>query len=865
MEDASLDFRLIFYQTPALLLLLSPDEPFAILDASDAYLAATLTRREDLIGRTMLEAFPPNPADPSSPRGLEDVRDSLRRVAQTRQPDELPVHKYDIRRPADEGGQFEERFWSPANWPILDGSGKLVCLLHKVRDATEQVLAERGRKEAEHGLEQAEMRYRSLVEHVPAITFTASVSEPLQLLFVSPQVHWLGISADHWRGDPECYWQRLHPDDVAAARQAWEAFRRDDGKYDSEYRFVRDDGAVLWLRAQASRVANHSGAGFVQGIITDITAYKRIEGELRAHRDRLEEMVRQRTEALEVVNRRLADDVRRRQRAERALFTEKQRAQFTLASICDAVVTVDGDGRVDYLNPAAEAVLGKKSIDIVGRSLVDFLPLLPMSSGSTGSDLVDILAIGGIGHEDVHFFRSEDDERILELSSTALYDSTDMPTGAVIVFRDVTEERRRLHRLAHRARHDSLTGLPNRLEFERRLSNALESCSGHGASHALMFIDLDGFKRVNDTGGHAAGDEMLRQLAKALGTHLRERDTLARVGGDEFACLLEHCGPDNGMDAARALLAAVRKFSLVWEGQTFSVGASIGLVPLQGGGLTVEDVMQAADAACYSVKAAGRNDVCVRAPRKGLQLPEPDGWAERLAQALADNLFELVCQPIQALSGDPGHACEVLLRLRKDGEVTPAAAFMPSAERHGIAAEIDRWVVRQTISTLARAGDNDGRAYFINLSSATLEEGSMGEFLEDQLLEFKLDAGRIGFDIPESALMQHFRDAAQFIAMAKSLGCRIALDEFATALPAAPALKALHPDLVKISGRLVEHLGEDDMARAMVDAANRIGHAMGGATVAKFPANEDAMAVMRGLGIDHVQGNLVGAPQPLPA
>ena len=729
------DFSLLFHQAPVLWLVLLPDARFTIVEATDAYLRATLRGREQIIGRGLFDVFPDNPADVAA-SGVKNLHASLRQVVVTKSVHAMAIQKYDVQRMIEEDDGFDERYWSPINWPVLDASDKLVYIIHEVGDVTTQVLAERSRH---------------------------------------------------------------------------------------------------------------------------------VEAELRAHRDRLEELAAERTQALQLANQRLAEDIRHRQRIERALFSEKQRVEITLRSIADAVITIDADGYVEYLNPAAESLLGKAQPRARGRPLVEILPLTPVTPEKR-VNFLEQMAIGEVGHGDYRLPQPDGHELILALSSTTIRDSNDLPAGAVIVLRDVTEERLRTERLSYRVHHDALTDLPNRAELEKRLEYAIESTRTHGAQHVLLFIDLDDFKRVNDTAGHAAGDELLRQLSRIMVAHIRHRDTLARMGGDEFACLLEHCNPKQGVDIAWSLLKAIREFSLLWEGQSFMVGASIGAVPIEGGKINISEAMQTADAACYAVKAAGRNNVRFLRPGAGALAPATDGWPSRLVAALTEGRFELAIQPIEKMADAHIHAYEVLLRLQEDRQTISAAAFMPAAERHQLASDIDRWVARHTFALLASQAAPDAGTeptYFINVSSATLTEGKLIELIQEQLQAYSMAPQRIGFEIPEIVLMQHFREAREFAQMVKSFGCRLALDDFANALPVAQHLKTIGIDLLKISAHLVGHASEDAVSRAMIDAINRVSHAIGAATVAKGPESQDDIETVRALGIDYIQGNLISAPQPL--
>jgi diguanylate cyclase (GGDEF)-like protein/PAS domain S-box-containing protein len=865
MMDAQIsapEYVRLFHGIPALLLALSPNASFTIIDATDAYLDATRTKRTDIIGYGLFEVFPYNPTDPSA-ADARCLGASLGRVMATRQADAMPTQKYHIPRPPQEGGGFDERYWSPHNWPLFDDSGNLVCIIHKVKDVTEQVLADRAKLEAEEEQHRVELRYRSLVEHMPAIAFTVVAAPPYQPLFVSPQLRRLGLDPLVFQANPDIFWNYVHPSDIGGLRRAWEAFLDQRDSFDHEYRFIMDNGDVRWLRGQAV-IVHENNDGFIQAILTDVTERKRVELELRTHRDHLEELVAERTEALQLANHRLADDIHRRQQVERALFAEKQRIQITLRSIADAVVAIDANGLVEFLNPAAESLLGCSEAEAAGHPLIEALPLTPMAMGE--GSLLERLSTGAVSQGDYRLPRAGGDDMILALSSTALHGDNDLPAGAVIVFRDVTEERLRTASLTHRARHDPLTGLANRAEFERRLRYTLESMEKtQEAHHVLLFIDLDGFKLVNDNGGHAAGDEMLRQLSKSIAGQIRQRDTLARMGGDEFACLFEHCDLQQGLGIAQAISSAVRDFKLIWEGKIYSVGVSIGVVPLHKGGKpSVESVLQEADAACYEAKAAGHNAIRVRRPEAGPPAPQPEARVGLLRRALAEDFFTLAAQPIEHLASATVQGYEVLLRLQEQNEVIPAEAFMPSAERHKLAGDIDHWVIRHVLMALSErdaAGIDTSSVYYISLSPAALADGKLIDFIQEQLRAYPITAEHIGFDIPESVLLKHFREVREFTCLAKSLGCRVALDEFDEALPVAHSLKDLGLDLVKISARLTAQVGEDAVSCAMVDAMNRVVHAMGGSTVAKCPdTSETTLAKIRTLGIDLVQGNLVEKP-----
>jgi len=316
--------------------------------------------------------------------------------------------------------------------------------------------------------------------------------------------------------------------------------------------------------------------------------------------------------------------VRRSEEAEAELFAEHDRAQVTLEAIGDAVITTDERGRIDYLNPVAESLTGLPTTAVQGKPFEDAIRLAKEADRQAvvnpAAELfraAHAVKSGG----DTILRRSDGRELAVDVSAAPIRDRASRIVGAVLVLKDVTHERQSAVELAHQARHDSLTGLVNRREFEQRLSRALASASDLGREHAVLYLDLDRFKMVNDMCGHAAGDKLLRDISGVLENKLRERDTLARLGGDEFAVLLENCIPDDAARIAATLCQAVAAFEFLWEGRRFHPGISIGVVPIAGGRHSVPDVLSAADACCYKAKAAGRNRIHVQGAPAGDRAP----------------------------------------------------------------------------------------------------------------------------------------------------------------------------------------------------------------------------------------------------
>lgn len=721
------------------------------------------------------------------------------------------------------------------------------------------------RRRAEEELRAAEAKYRTLIEQLPAICYIANLQGPGRLLFVSPQARWLGIEPEQWIADQEWFWRRLHPEDLADVRAAWEASRGAPGiPFHCEYRFRTPDGREVWLRDQATLVDSDAPESCrMQGILFDITESKRVETELKRYQSDLERLVTERTLQLRQANRRLKKDIRRRRSAEQNLFAEKQRAEVTLRSIVDAVITTDAQGRVEYLNATAERLTGWAAEDARNKPLGDVFSLFVHESGQDNAiDPMLLMGSPTAAQTDYRLRRRDGGVLHITLSPAEIRGLDGEVAGSVVVAHDVTQQRRLTEQLSHQARHDALTGLANRSEFERRLAQALDSARNHGAGHVLWFIDLDGFKFVNDNGGHAAGDEMLRQLASLLAADLRTRDTVARLGGDEFACLLEHCDVEQGMALADQLREVVRRFNLFWGGKAYNVRASIGVVPLTPTSCHMADLLKAADSACYAAKAAGGD--CVRLYRYGA-VPQPspvtDVTLARIKGALKRECFELLQQPCARLSGggETDHF-ELLLQLRDTDGALPAASFLPLAARHRLTPEIDRWVIRHTIRCLASSGAED--RYFINLAPESISDEGLIEFIRRELERHGSQPHRLGFEVSEPTVLNHFTATARFARAIRTLGCGFTLDDFTNVLPTVEALRELKPDYLKLSGELVRGIETDHIARAVLDATNRLSHALSVATVAKWPETPAALSLLRELSFDYAQGRILGAPVP---
>ncbi|MDP1534248.1 MAG: EAL domain-containing protein, partial [Rubrivivax sp.] len=401
---------------------------------------------------------------------------------------------------------------------------------------------------------------------------------------------------------------------------------------------------------------------------------------------------------------------------------------------------------------------------------------------------------------------------------------------------------------------------------------ALETTE-HGHIHALLYVDLDQFKIINDTCGHVAGDELLRQVATLLKGPIRGADTLARLGGDEFGVLLLDCPQDQAQRIGERMLELVRDFRFIWQDKNFNIGASIGMVMLDHPGLTLADAMRQADMACYAAKDKGRNRIQLYLP-DDVELRQRHGemeWVNRINRALETDFFELHHQRIVALNGaHPLNCCEFLLRMRESGNprlILPGT-FIPAAERYGLMPAMDRWVVAHCLSHLSScrtaAPELDKGLAFINLSGATLNDEHFLAFVKAQLEQHGIPAASVCFEITETAAISNLNHALAFIDGVKTLGCRVALDDFGAGLSSFSYLKALHADYLKIDGGFVRGMLDDPMDESIVEAINNIGHVAGLTTIAEFVESDAIRARLVEIGVDYAQGYGIHRPEPLP-
>jgi diguanylate cyclase (GGDEF)-like protein/PAS domain S-box-containing protein len=562
---------------------------------------------------------------------------------------------------------------------------------------------------------------------------------------------------------------------------------------------------------------------------------------------------------------------RRTARIEADLIAEKLRAQLILHSIGDAIVTTDMLGNVTYLNKIAEDLSGWPRSEAekkpVGMVLEIFLP----DEEKSIFDSFSASQILGSQPEQKIVARLVARNRLesaIEYQISPIQDESGRAIGCVIVLHDVTRSVELSRRLSWAASHDALTGLINRTEFERRLEALLGDARQAQKEHALLYLDLDQFKVVNDTCGHQAGDELLRQLAGKLESMVRTTDTLARLGGDEFGVLLAGCPLPRAEHIADGLREAVTAFRFVWQDKIFDIGVSIGLVPINTDSDNSASLLSTVDAACYAAKEQGRNRVHVfEAGDEELMRRQGEmNWAQRVSQAIKDDRLLLYFQKIMPISAAAGrhHHFELLIRmLDENGKLVPPMAFIPAAERYNMMNVLDRWVVETSFRHLAACATLGDTVCAINLSGQSLGDEHMLDFILEQFGKSGVPPQHVCFEITETAAIANLRSALRLVSTLRAKGCQFSLDDFGSGMSSFGYLKQLQVDYLKIDGSFVRQIMTSQTDRAMVASINNIGHVMGIQTIAECVEDDDMLNAMREIGIDYVQGYHIHYPQPL--
>jgi diguanylate cyclase (GGDEF)-like protein/PAS domain S-box-containing protein len=588
----------------------------------------------------------------------------------------------------------------------------------------------------------------------------------------------------------------------------------------------------------------------------------------------------------------VAHDIDDLKRMHESLRAEKERAEVTLRAISNGVVTTDLDACIDSMNTAAERLTGWSQLEAFGLPLDEVLQLAEEPAADAAHPhhsparqppaqvLMSVPVLRCMREQQMvtsatpAVLRSRTgNSHSIEYAAAPLQLPGNRTGGAVLVLNDVTESRGLLNNLSYQASHDVLTGLVNRREFGTRLQRALDRTGHAGVSTgALLYMDLDQFKIVNDTCGHAAGDDLLRQLSVAYGAHVRERDTLARIGGDEFALIVEHCTVEEAMVVANKLLETTRNFRYICKNQVFRLGVSIGLTPLDGSMTTMEEALRQADHACYIAKESGRNRVFLQ-QGGGAEMSQRRNdmyWVKRLGDAFRNDELQLYYQPIHALGkgakGGGGLHYEILLRM-KDGASGPVGpnCFLPAAERYDIMQEVDRWVLDRSLAWLERHPEHVAQLELctINLSQRALADHAFQQYAVGRIRSMSMPPHKLCFEITETGAFANLQNTLSFVLALQQLGCCFALDDFGTGMASFAYLKQLPVNYVKIDGSFIQMMTSSTVDFEMVRFTNDISHIMGRQTIAEFVNDRETLDKLTEIGVDYAQGYMLGEPQPL--
>jgi len=558
-------------------------------------------------------------------------------------------------------------------------------------------------------------------------------------------------------------------------------------------------------------------------------------------------------------------------RSEKVIFREKERAQVTLHSIGDAVITTDNRGVIVKMNDEAERLTGWTDTEAKNSPIEKICALYKEDDHDCAYyPITDVI-------ESDHVIASKGSpiivqrngkEYAVEYTASPIHSSDGNIDGTIIVLRNVTEMRLLSHQLTYQATHDALTGLVNRAEFEYLTETLILESKDTDRHHALSYLDLDQFKVINDTCGHQAGDELLKQLSSLLQRELRGSDIVSRLGGDEFGIIFRDCNIDKAANVLEKLREKICSQRFVWDNKSFNMSVSAGLVGVSAQTGTLYDIFSSADSACYAAKEQGRNRIHIY-KEDDIIMTTMEGqmhWVHRINKALEEDRFDLYYQTIAPLHvSNKGISCELLVRMiSEEGKIIPPMAFIPSAERYNLMSNIDRWVIDKAMSMISEQATliKDKDCHFsINLSAQSICDKNFLSFIKEQFDKYNLPAEFFCFEITETTAISNLSLAKKFISELKELGCKFSLDDFGSGLSSFEYLKNLSVDYLKIDGAFVKNLINDQVDKAMVQSINQVGHVMGIHTIAEFAENDEILKILKDIGVDYAQGYGISKPK----
>ena len=624
----------------------------------------------------------------------------------------------------------------------------------------------------------------------------------------------------------------IHPDDrELVIREIDTAKEKVESQFFLEYRVIWPDNSIHWLTSRAAMIFDNGNNPIkITGTSFDVTAKKNAVEELKESEERFRSAFNQSAIPMFLVS---SDDGIFRVNQAMCTLTKYTEEELLKMNLLDLVHPDDRANAIKHMIKAAKGSIEKFSTESRYRT-------------RTAETKWVCASVVSIRDKQGHF------------------------RYAVVQLKDITEEHNLSTKLIHEATHDSLTGLVNRREFENRLIKTLQRIEQEKTENALVYIDLDQFKVINDTCGHTAGDELLQQLSVLISSNLRKDDVIARLGGDEFGVFMEGCDLNQAKMVFEKIHGIVRNFRFVWEDKSFNVTISSGLVAITHESGDIIEVLKRADAACYAAKDAGRNRLHVFHSQDE-ELSRRSGemqWVARITRALEEDRFVLYCQPIAAIekSNSDRLYYEVLLRLQEEnGDLVPPGAFLPAAETYGLSIRLDKWVIKKALTWLKNHPEHVNKLDLccINLSGLSLGDQEVLTFIEEQFDKNRIPADKICFEITETAAIANLGNATRFIKSLKKQGCLFALDDFGSGLSSFAYLKTLAVDILKIDGTFVREIATNPVDLAMVRSINEIGKVLGKRTTAEFVENDEILELLREIGVDRAQGYGISRPIPL--
>ena len=706
-----------------------------------------------------------------------------------------------------------------------DEKGEVTFTCGSLQDISES-------KNTEIAFLESEEKFQVLANNIPAVIYQCKNDARYSTLYVNDTIESLcGYSKQDFQSGKVCTTELVHPDYL-------DVYNVDESLAERKpflltFPLRHKNGSYRWVEEHGVGVFHGDDLMYIEGVIFDITERRRVD---------------------------------------EALSESEARFRDFAKAASDWFWEMDADLRFTYFSERAYEINGLKPEDIVGKSRAELVDTRFNDPHSQQWEEHLVILEKRQAFRDFEYSLNvfRDNPIRIRISGIPIFDSEGHFKGYRGTGSDITESFKLSQQLSYQARHDALTGLVNRHEFDAQLQCLIQSDQDEDAYHALCYLDLDRFKVINDTYGHLAGDELLRQLSESMKLTVRKNDTLARIGGDEFAVLMEHCTLEQAQRLANELRSCVEDFRFKWDQKTLRVAVSIGLMPINAAMRDSSSILNCADAACYTAKKQGRNRIHVYR-EDDLDIAQHHSelrWVDRINQALEEDNFVLYAQAVTSVghSTDKLLHFEILLRmLEADGKLISAGAFLPAAERYDLSIKIDQWVTRSVFEYLV---DNPELAEMtgtcaINLSGASIADKVFFDFIVDELEKVAHISDKLCFEITETAAITNLSTAMTFIRILKGLGCRFSLDDFGSGLSSFAYLKNLPVDYLKIDGAFVRDIAVDPIDRAMVKSINEIGQVMGKQTIAEFVEDEDILDVLKAIKVDYAQGYFIGQPLAL--